>query len=221
MNVVKEVSRVVSERVVLPPPRTEGGPGLWAALSARRSVRAYRAEPMTLEELSQLLWATQGATHRTPTRVLRTAPSAGACYPIETYVAAGEVTGLAPGLWRYEAGGHALDLVRPGDIRADLALAARQTFVGRAPVVFGFSLILERTARRYGERAFRYACLDCGHAAQNLALAACGLGYGTCMIGAFDDHVIGEIMGLDQDQGREIALYFVPVGRPARPGPAL
>ncbi|MEW6033152.1 MAG: SagB/ThcOx family dehydrogenase [Bacillota bacterium] len=203
-------------RVELPPARTSDGPGLWEALRTRRSVRKYLRLSLGLQDLSQLLWAAQGLTSSRGPRGLRTAPSAGACYPIDTYVAVGEVADLEPGLWRYEVDGHGLELTRPGDLRADLARAALgQTFLAICPAVFCFTLVLERTAARYGERAFRYACLDCGHLAQNLALAAAGLGYGTCMVGAFDDTAVAEVLGLDPTDPREVPLYLIPVGRPA------
>lgn len=170
---------------------------------------------MPLSDLSQLLWSAQGVTAAHSARKLRTAPSAGACYPIETYVAAGAVHELKAGLWRYVPENHALELVGVDDIRGRLAdKAHRQSFVAKTPVVVCLTLTLERTAGRYGERAFRYACMDAGHLAENLALAATGLGYGTCMVGAFDDRGIAEVLGLDPNDDHEVPLYLVPVGVP-------
>ena len=188
----------------LPPPRLDGLLSLEEALAARRSVRSFTPEPLTLEEIGQLLWAAQGITDPSG---LRTAPSAGARYPLHVYVA------TAAGLARYVPEGH--QLLRRGstDLRADLKRAALdQEAIGEAPLVLAICAVVERTAERYGaERAERYVAMEAGHAAQNVLLEAVSLGLGAVPIGAFDDAAVQRVLGLGDG---EAPLYLVPVGRP-------
>jgi len=193
----------------LPPPRKTGPLSLEEALSRRRSLRSYRKEPLELQELSQLLWAAQGITDP---RGFRTAPSAGALYPLEIYVAVGEVKGLKPGLYRYHPSGHLLEEMAEGDKRRLLAEAAlRQPWVREAPVVFCIAAVYQRTTKKYGRRGIRYVHMEAGHAAQNLCLQAVALGLGGVTVGAFDDQQVKEILGLPSDHH---PLYLIPVGRP-------
>ncbi|MCS7177703.1 MAG: SagB/ThcOx family dehydrogenase [Anaerolineae bacterium] len=191
----------------LPSPRLEGGRSLEAVLAARRSVRAFTAQELTLEEISQLLWAAQGITG--PQEHLRAAPSAGGCCPLELYVCWKE------GVWRYRPQGHSLVLHRSGDVRAQLAEAAwNQHFLAQAPVVFAISAVFARTTRRYGERGrVRYVPMDVGHAAQNLLLEAVALGLASVPIGAFDDAAVARVLALPPE---ETPLYLLPVGHPSR-----
>ena len=195
----------------LPAPSTERGPPAWEVLSARRSVRHYAETPMPLEVLSQLLWSTHGITGRAGGRELRTAPSAGACYPIDAYVVANNVTGLEPGLYRYLADGHALMAMRTGDVGAKIAKAALgQRMCRQASVTFVWTAVVPRTTGRYGERGHRYVFLDAGHVGQNMYLAATALGCGCCTIGAFDDAAMNEVLGVD---GKiETTVYAAAVG---------
>jgi SagB-type dehydrogenase family enzyme len=194
--------------VVLPDPVTSGGRPLADAISERRSVRSYEPGAVTLEQLSQLLWAAQGITDER--RGFRTAPSAGATYPLETFVIAGEVEGLAPGVYRYVPRGHHLTSVLEGDVRAEMARAAfGQGFVAEAPLTVLMAAVYERTERRYGRRAERYVHMEVGHAAQNLHLQAVASGLGSVPVGAFDDAKVAEIAGLADD---EAPLYLIPVG---------
>ena len=188
----------------LPAPDTAGEMSLEEALAARRSVREFEARPLTEAELGQLLWAAQGTTDG---RGYRTAPSAGALYPLEVYVA------TADGLFRYEVDRHALAVVRRADLRPALHEAALgQAAVGRAPAVFVIAAVYERTAAKYGaERSPRYVHLEAGHAAQNLLLQAVALGLGAVSIGAFDDAGVQQALGLPEE---EQPLYLIPVGEP-------
>jgi len=188
----------------LPAPAVVGQMSLEAALAQRRSVREFNARPLTGAELGQLLWAAQGITGG---RGYRTAPSAGALYPLEVYVA------TADGLFHYEVGRHALAVIDRADLRPALYEAAlRQAAVGLAPVVFVITAVYERTAVKYGaERSPRYVHLEAGHAAQNLLLQAVAPGLGAVPIGAFDDTGVQQALGLPADQQ---PLYLIPVGQP-------
>lgn len=196
----------------LPDPGLDGDLTLEAALEARRSLRSYSGDPLSLEDVSQLLWAAQGVTDSG--RGFRTAPSAGATYPLEVYVVAGKVTGLSEGVYRYDPGSHRLHVESTEDLREALYKAAlQQAAVRNAPVVLVMTGVYERTTARYGERGVRYVYMEVGHAAQNVYLQAASLGLGTVVIGAFDDSKVQEIMDLGED---EHPLYLMPVGRPDR-----
>jgi len=202
------VAAAPGPEITLPPPRTESGTSLEAAILKRRSVRTYREEPLTLAEIAQLLWAAQGVTGAGG---LRTAPSAGALYPLEILVVTGNVTELVPGVYRYRPVGHTLTRIREGDVRKDLAGAALgQAVVRDAPVVIVIAGIPERTTGKYGERGVRYVHMEAGHSAQNVCLQATSLGLGTVTVGAFDDREVHEVLGLDPG---EEPLYLIPVGR--------
>jgi len=202
-------------RVALRMPRELPSADFWQALRSRRSVRDFVSEPMPQELLALLLWAAQGITQRGSVP-LRTAPSAGALYPVETYVCAARVEGLAPGLYHWELPEERLALV---SARGDVASAARdaclgQEMVAEAPVTFIWSAVWARSASKYGDRALRYAYLDAGHLAENLHLAAVSLGLGACMVGAFFDDAMNALAGVD---GREEAvIYAACVGKPSR-----
>lgn len=187
------------------------------AIGGRRSVREYKPEPLSLLELSRLLWAAQGITE--PRSGFRAAPSAGATFPLEVYVAIGAnldgrrsgVESLQPGLYRYVPGEHSLDLLRTGDSRRKLYNAAlRQDPVRHAPVVLVITGVTARTAGRYGDRAARYIAMEAGHVSQNLYLKATALGLGTVAIGAFQDRALAG--ALELSSGEE-PLYLMPVGR--------
>ncbi|MGC8838087.1 MAG: SagB/ThcOx family dehydrogenase [Anaerolineae bacterium] len=191
-------------REPLPPPRTEGPLSLEEALLKRRSVRAYTDRPLTREEVGQLLWAAQGITREGR---YRTAPSAGALYPLELYVADAE------GVWHYLPQEHALEPWRAEDRRPRLCPAAlSQAAVCRAPAVFVVTGVFARTAQKYGDRATRYVWLEAGHAAQNLLLQAVALGLGAVPIGAFYDEQVQAALNLPPDHA---PLYLIPVGEPA------
>ncbi len=187
----------------LPPPRPGGEMALEQAIAARRSVRTFAPEPLTLEQVGQLCWSAQGVTDP---RGWRAAPSAGATYPLELYVL------LPDGVFRYRPAGHRLEKVSGEDHRPAVWRAGlRQDALRAAPAVFLFAAVEARTAGRYGARAPRYVHMEVGHAAQNLALQAVALGLGSVMIGAMDDAQVKSALGLPRDHE---PLYLVPVGRP-------
>lgn len=200
--------------VVLPEPRPPDK-SLHDAFRWRRSVRRFSDDPVSLEELSYLLWACDGVTLRERGYEFRTAPSAGALYPVETYVAVNNVPGLAPGIYHYSVKQHRLEQVRKGNLGEEVGRAALdQGMCALAPVVLIWTAVFERSRWKYGERAYRYVYLDAGHIAQNLALAAVALELGSCQIAATFDDEVNEILGIDGEE--ESVLYMSVVGRPTQ-----
>ncbi len=195
--------------ISLPPAVLESTRSLERALARRRSVRELAATRLSLAEAGQLLWAAQGITHPDG---LRTAPSAGALYPLECYLMAGSVDGLEPGLYHYRPQGHGLEKVRDGDRRRALAGAALdQRWVQEAPAVVVIGAIVARTTGKYGERGVRYVHIEVGHAGQNVLLQATALGLGAVVVGAFRDDAVREVLGLPADVQ---PLSLIPVGKP-------
>jgi SagB-type dehydrogenase family enzyme len=195
--------------IKLPAPRQDSKTFVESALRRRRSVRQFRKEALTLAEISQLLWAAQGITDP---EGKRTAPSAGALYPLEAFVVAGGQDELPAGVYRYRPQGHDLLPVVPGDKRAKLAAAAlEQDWLDDAPVTIVIAAVYERTARKYKQRAERYVHMEVGHAAQNVHLQAVALDLGTVVVGAFDDAEVKQILTLAVN---EEPLCLMPVGKP-------
>jgi len=211
----------VNELIPLPEVCHDGEMSVEQAVTERRSVRDFADEPLSLSDLSQLLWAAQGLTEKieTPPAVwtggewmggLRTAPSAGALYPLELYVVAGEVSGLEPGLYRYVPVEHALERTGDGDLRGALGDASlRQRAIYEAPAVLLITAVYERTSVKYGERAERYVHIEVGAAAENALLQVEALGLGALFIGAFNDAEVKEALSLPDDHE---PLGIVPVG---------
>jgi SagB-type dehydrogenase family enzyme len=195
--------------VVLAPPERNLAQPLGQALGLRRSVRSYSSQPVPLATVSQLLWAAQGIT---AAGGLRTAPSAGALYPLELHVVAARVEGLVPGVYRYVPDSHKLRLEIGGTLVPALSRAAfGQQAIVDAAAVFVIAAVEERTAQKYGARAGRYVTFEAGAASQNLALQAAAQGFGTVVIGAFDDGAVARALRLAPGE-RPIAL--MPIGRP-------
>jgi SagB-type dehydrogenase family enzyme len=200
--------------VELPAPALDGDVSVEAALAQRRSTRDLRPDALTLDEVAQVLWAAQGITADWGGR---TAPSAGATYPIEVHIAVTAVEGLEPGVYRYRPDGHRLERTVDQDIRDRLAQAAlSQASVARAPANVVIAAVEARTAERYGRRAERYITLEAGHVAQNIALQAVALDLGSVPIGAFDDADVAHTLQLTQS---ERPLYILPLGRPPASNP--
>jgi SagB-type dehydrogenase family enzyme len=196
--------------IPLPAPRLDSPASIERTLSQRRSVRDFAARPLTLEAVAQLLWAAQGLSE--PAAGLRTAPSAGARYPLETYLVAGTVDGLPAGLYRYRPADHALEEVRPGDFRRPIAAAAlRQSFVQDAPATLVLTAAFSRSEGRYGARAARYVPMEVGAAAQNVALQAVALALGTVFVGAFQDEAVTRALDLPP---RHAPMAILPIGYP-------
>lgn len=199
---------VMEDKIELPGPIHDGTTSLEQTLLQRRSVREYAQQPLTLAEVSQLLWAAQGITH---SGGKRTAPSAGALYPLEVYLLAGEVEGLPQGIYRYLPGEHALTRTVQADRRSALSQAALdQEAVAQAPAVIVLSGIYERTTMKYGDRGIRYVHMEVGSAAQNLYLQAVSMDLGTVFIGAFHDEEVMKVLSLPAE---EWPLCIMPVGR--------
>jgi SagB-type dehydrogenase family enzyme len=200
-------------KVKLDAPEVKGGMPIWEAIQARQSIRNYRNIPLTPTLLSQLLWATQGISREAMGFEFRTAPSAGALYPIETYLVLNEVEGIEQGIYHYDVKNHQIDQLKRGDFRAGIAHAALdQDMAYSANVVFVWTALFERSKWKYKQRAYRYVYLDAGHIAENLALAAVALGLGTCQIGALYDEEVNELIEIDGD--KESILYMSTVGYP-------
>jgi SagB-type dehydrogenase family enzyme len=205
------VAKTEEAPVKLPSPTTHGKLSLEQAISKRRSVRRFKDEPLSLEQLSQLLWSAQGITG---TGGGRAAPSAGATYPLEIFVVIGEHSPqtLAAGIYHYDVGNHSLSLHYTGDLRQELAnTALGQRSIARCPAVMVICAIHPRTAYRYGRRGERYIHMEVGHVGQNVSLQAVALGLGTVMVGAFDDEEVRKVMNLEEQIK---PLYIIPMGKP-------
>jgi SagB-type dehydrogenase family enzyme len=194
--------------IKLPEPRLTSTVSLEESLQKRRSIREYSLSPLTLSEISQLLWAGQGITSDNGGR---TAPSAGGLYPLEVYLVAGNVENIAPGIYHYNPQGHEIIFIKGTDIREGLANAALgQTPVRNGAIDIIISAVYERTNQKYGERGIRYAQLEAGHAAQNICLETTALNLGAVTIGAFDDNQVKGLLGMAEN---EVPLYIIPVGK--------
>lgn len=192
----------------LPEAGTNGGLSVERALQQRRSVRTFDAKPLTLSEIGQLLWAAQGITH---SEGLRTAPSAGALYPLEIYLVAGNISDLPTGEYHYVSRYHALERLADTDKRAQLARAALgQMFIRDAAAVVVFAGVYHRTTRKYGKRGIQYVHMEAGHAAENLFLQAVSLDLKTVIVGAFEDEAVANTLALPE---AHVPLVIMPVGR--------
>ncbi len=195
-----------AETIKLPQPNRDGNVSVEKALSERRSVREYEDEPLTLAELSQLLWAAQGITDSDGHR---TAPSAGATYPLELYIVSGNVTGLPAGVYKYRPQEHELVQTMAGDVKSKMHRRENDTLIEGGAVIIVFAVVYERTTSKYEERGIRYVHIDVGHAAQNIYLQAAAYGLGTVAVGSFDDDKIKQTLQLPDE---EQVLYLMPVG---------
>lgn len=197
---------------ILSLPKTGPGPALALEqlLARRRSVRDYTSESVTLAQAAALLRAAAGIT--APPQ-LRTAPSAGALYPLQLYLVAGDVSELAPGIYRHHPEQDAIVLQAGGDRRDDLANAALgQSWLALAPLTLVFAACYSRTTWKYRQRGIRYVHIEVGHAAQNALLMAVALDLGAAVVGAFDDARLASLLGLSEE---ESPLYLLPAGHPA------
>jgi len=199
-----------SKVIKLPKP-VYHGITLEESIEKRRSVRNYSDKLLTLSQLSQLLFSAQGITGKLYDQPLRTAPSAGAPYPIEIYVIANDVEGMTCGIYHYAVRNHSLELVKSGDFRKELTAAGlEQEMLGDADVTFILSAVFDRVRHKYGERGFRYAYIEAEHISQNIYLQAVSLGLGSVSVGAFLDEEINKLIGID---GRtEAVIYIHAVG---------
>jgi SagB-type dehydrogenase family enzyme len=201
-----------ARRFKLPPP--PGFRGLYTeeSIHKRRSVRDYSGQAMTLDELSQLLYHTGGINAERWGTSLRAAPSAGALYPIETYIVMHLVEGLEPGLYHYAVQDHALQELHIADMRAEIVrYGLMQEFLGQANMVLIFTSVFQRLRWKYQERTYRYALLEAGHLGQNVYLTATSMGMGACAVGAFVDDELNDM--LEVDGKNEAVVYMLAVGK--------
>jgi len=212
-----------AEVIKLPAPRHESGTSIERAINLRRSIRAFADAPLSIPEISQLLWAAQGFTQerKEPPRMwnpkyewqggYRTAPSAGALYPMEIYLLAGNVEGLAKGVYKYVPKNHSLKKIAGVDKRAELSAAAlKQPSIEKAAAVVVMAGVYERASFKYGERAERYVHIEVGSIAENVYLQGVSLGIGTVVIGAFADKDVKNVLQLPED---ESPLAIMPLGK--------
>jgi len=193
-------------------PDLTGGKSIWEAIARRRSIREFSPQPVTFAELSQLIWATQGTPSRSFGFAFRTVPSAGALYPIETYIVANRVEAIPPGLYHYYVEGAQLVLLKEGQLGSNLSRAGlEQELLEKAACVFVWTAIIQRSRWKYRDRAFRYIYMDAGHIGQNLYLAATAMGLGCCTVGAFYDEEVDRVIGIDGME--EVSVYLGAVGK--------
>lgn len=203
-------SALAQQTIDLPSPGQKNGISLEAALANRNSVRKYADTALSIDAISQLLWAAQGITDERSGG--RTAPSAGALYPMKIHVAIKKVNGLKDGVYSYMPLTHSLKPITGKMVNNELAAAALgQMFIARAPAVFVLSVDYSITTRKYQERGIRYVHMEAGHVAQNIYLQAESLGLGTVSVGAFLDKRVEDTLELPPKQ---TPLYIMPVGIP-------
>ncbi len=198
------------------PKAAESGGAIGRIIQNRQSVRRYAREPLSLNELSLLLWCTQGVKQVASGHTFRTVPSAGARHAFETYLLANKVEGVANGLHRYLALEHRLAEVKPDDTLARSMRAAcmDQAMIQYSGAVFIWVAVVERMSWRYQQRGYRYLFLDAGHVCQNLYLAAAAVDCGVCAVAAFDDDAMNELLELDGQN--QFVIYLATVGK--KPG---
>lgn len=190
----------------LPPPMFTSQTSVEEALKTRRSIRVYKNQSISLEEITQLLWAAQGITAKNG---FRTAPSAGALYPLELYLVAGAVESLSPGLYHYLPATNSLVKLQNGDIRIALcnaALGQPSIKLGAADIVI--TAVFSRTTAKYGKKGISFVFMEAGHAAQNVYLQTVSLGLGTVSIGAFNEREVKQLLNITEEP-----LYIMPVGK--------
>ena len=202
-----------SKKILLPEPMFSIEKTLDEVLKKRKSIRSFSNIPVSKKQLSYLLWASTGIQRKELGYEFRTAPSAGALYPIETYLVINNAEGVPKGVYHYNIKGHYLEELKTGDYSRDIAKAAlEQEMCAIAAVVFIWAAIFQRSKWKYDQRAYRYIYLDAGHIAENLALACTSLNLGSCQIGAFYDDEINEIIGVNGFE--ESTIYMSTVGNP-------
>lgn len=201
-----------AERVPLPQPDLSRPADLWQSMARRRSERDYTPDPLSLDDFVRLLWAAQGVTARAGSHLLRTAPSAGALYPFETYLYVDRVEEIPQGLYHFNVADFVLERLQDGNFNRDITDAGLgQPVVRRAAVVFIWTAMMLRCMIKYRDRAVRYIPMDLGHVCQNVQLAATAMGLGSCPIGAFYDDDFNGLLGVDGED--ETVLYLITVGK--------
>ncbi|WP_445475449.1 SagB/ThcOx family dehydrogenase [Methanococcoides methylutens] len=196
-----------SPEVELQEPVLDGSISIEQTLAERRSIRSYSSRSLSLFDVSQLLWAAQGVTMD---NFFRTAPSAGALYPLEVYLVAGNVDELDAGVYRYVPSRHSIIRTLDGDKRDELCrVSLSQPQIRDAAAVIVIAANYSRTTVKYGTRGVRYAHIEVGCAAENIYLQGASIGIGTCAVGAFDDEGLASILDLPAN---EEPLLILPIG---------
>jgi SagB-type dehydrogenase family enzyme len=198
-----------NDPIGLPRPKLRGKISVEQSIKTRRSVRDFLDASLSLREVSQILWAAQGVTSPEGERAV---PSAGALYPLETYLAIGRVRGLASGAYKYHPRGHELTQVTDRDLREPMAATAEQEWIADASIVLAWSAVYGRTTRTYGERGRLYVHMEVGHAVESVSLQAVALGLGSVVVGAIDEEEVRRLLRMPKYQ---VPLCLMPVGRPA------
>jgi SagB-type dehydrogenase family enzyme len=196
----------MADTIKLPAPKLKGSVSLEEAIEKRRTIRVFGAAPLTLEEVSQLLWSAQGITSPTG---LRAAPSPIALFLVNTYFLAGNVAGLQPGFYHYTPAGHSLELIKKGDLRREFAKLG-QAIYNESAATLVFASLDERAKKAAGDNAQKIALLEMAHIAENVLLQATALDLASVPSSGFDNDKAREILGVPAD---ETPLYFVPVGK--------
>lgn len=195
-----------SVEVKLPHPAYSGQISIEEALKKRRSIRQYKNQAISLQQIAQLLWAAQGITSETG---CRTAPSAGALYPLEIYLIARDVKNLSTGVYHYKPQKHTLEKLKEGDVSLQLTKAALgQQAVKSSAANIVIAAVFSRTVKKYGKMGKRFVFMEAGHAAQNIYLQAVSLNLATVSIGAFDNTQVRKALGIIDEE----LLYILPVG---------
>jgi SagB-type dehydrogenase family enzyme len=203
------MQKTEADIIQLPAPNFKSETSVEEAIQKRRSVRDYSNELLSLSEVSQILWAAQGITDRT--YGLKTAPSAGALYPLEVYLVAANVKDLPSGIYKYYPKDNSIKKITEGDKRTAVSNAAlRQDAIENSSAIVIITAIYERTSVKYGKRSERYVNMEVGHVGQNIYLQAVSLGLGTVMIGAFDDEALKKVLDLPAN---EFPLAIYPLGK--------
>ena len=196
-----------SKIIQLPNPFQKTTPSFTEVLQKRKSIRSFSTQPLSKVDLAFLLWASTGIQRAEHGYEFRTAPSAGALYPIETYIAANNVEDIEKGVYHYNIKNHSLEEIKLGSFGVNLAHAALdQEMCADASVVFIWTAVFRRSKWKYSQRAYRYIYLDAGHIAQNLALAAASIACGSCQVGAFFDNEVNSIVDIDGIEESAICL---------------
>jgi SagB-type dehydrogenase family enzyme len=199
-----------AKKIQLPDPDYRGMT-VEEAIKKRRSVRNYSTGALSMNQLSQLLFAAQGITGKMYGQPLRSAPSAGALYPFELYLVVNNVKGLSSGIYHYDVLNHAIVVIKSGDFSDHITDAGlKQDMLGEADVTFVLASIFDRVRHKYGERGYRYAYIEAGHISQNIYLQAVSLGLGSVSVGAFLDDKVNQLIGVDGQ--KEAAIYLHAIG---------
>jgi len=202
----------VKSRVHLPKPEFSPDIQFWDIINKRHSTRAFSNEPISMMDLSLLLFGMSGLTRAFPKFAFRTIPSAGALYPIEIYPVVNNVSEIEEGVYHYDIKNHGLELLKGGDFRKSFSNASYgQRVVAKSAVIFILTVMIERTRNKYGERSYRFIYLDSGHIGQNFYLVTEALGLKACVIGAYYDDEINELLDLDENE--EFSIYMGVVGK--------